>query len=98
MASNFTGPGVVALTWNKAEASEGISHYRVYLYEQIIGNTIDDIGNYIVHNLPLHVLLAFKVVAITNDFRVSKSSNIAYITLPEAGEEPYLNYNLNFNI
>lgn len=98
MALNISGPGVVALNWNQARAAEGISHYRIYLYDSIIGNTLADIGNYKVSNLPLYVELCFKVVAITNDFRVSKESNTVCITLPQAEEPHLLNYKLNFTI
>jgi len=98
MAHNLTGPGVVLLNWSQAKAPEGIRYYRVYLYNVVIGNTVGDIGNYTVHNLPLYVELAFKVVAVTNNFRVSAESNTVLITLPKAGQPPYLNYNLNFNI
>lgn len=98
MALNLNGPGVVALNWNQARAAEGISHYRIYLYETVIGNTTGDVGNYTVSNLPLYTELCFKVVAITNNFRVSKESNTVCITLPTAEEPNLLNYNLNFNI
>lgn len=94
----MTGPGVVILNWNKASCIEGISHYRIYLDDVLIGNTLKDIGNYTVSNLPLYVELAFKVIAVTNNFRVSKESNTVKITLPTAGEPHYLNYNLNFYI
>jgi hypothetical protein len=98
MAQNTTGPGVVLLNWNQAFAPEGISHYRVYLDGEIIGNTLGDIGNYTVHNLPFYVELSFKVKAITNSFRVSQESNTVKITLPTAGEPHLLNYKLNFTI
>jgi hypothetical protein len=98
MAQNHTGPGVVALNWNLAQALEGISHYRIYLDGVIIGNTIADIGNYIVENLPFYVELSFYVTAVTNDNRISKKSNTVKITLP-TGEQPHLlNYTLNFDV
>lgn len=94
----MTGPGIVILTWKKASCKEGISHYRVYLDENLIGNTLEDTANYTVNNLPLYTELCFKVIAVTNNLRVSKESNIACITLPTGGEPHYLNYNLNFYI
>lgn len=98
MAQSHTGPGVVALNWNKAIAKEGISNYRVYLDDEVIANTESDIASYTVHNLPFYVELTFYVVALTNNYRVSRKSNIVKITLPQGGAQNLLNYNLNFNI
>lgn len=96
--ANLTGPGVVLLNWNKASCIEGISHYRIYLDDLVIGNTLIDIGDYTINNLPFYVELSFKVIAVTNNFRVSKESNTVKITLPESTEPHNLNYNLNFYI
>ena len=96
--SKLTGPGVVILNWNKAICNEGISHYRIYVNEQIVGNTAGDIGNFKVNNMPLHVVLSFKVIAVTNNCRTSKESNTVDIVLPTSNEPHNLNYNLNFYI
>lgn len=98
MAQKTNGPGVVLLNWNQSQALEGISHYRIYLDNEIIGNTIKDIGSYIVRNLPFYVELSFKVAAVTNDFRVSQESNTVKITLPDDYLNNQLNYKLNFTI
>ena len=98
MSQSTTGPGVVLLDWELARASEGISHYRVYLDDEIIGNTVEDINSYIVYNLPFYIELSFYVVALTNDYRVSKKSNTVKITLPHSTPNNLLNYKLNFNM
>lgn len=91
----------VILNWAKSEAQEGISHYRVYMDDSLVGNTLDDTANYKIKNVELYVKHSFYVVGVTNKCRVTNKSNIVYITLPlskDKSDDKLRNTNLNFNI
>lgn len=85
----------VILTWVKAEAQEGISHYRIYMDDKLVGNTISNITNYTVKNVTEIYEHSFYVVGVTNKCRVTKNSNTVNIILPTIQTSNDLDFNLN---
>lgn len=85
----------VILTWVKAEAQEGISHYRIYMDDKLVGNTISNITNYTVKNVTEIDEHSFYVVGVTNKCRVTKNSNTVNIILPTIQTSNDLDFNLN---
>jgi hypothetical protein len=98
MSGSNQNSGIVILVWNRAIVEEGISHYRIYLDGNVIGNTLSDTNSYEIIGLPFDVELTFVVVAVTNKCRVSSKSNEAKITLTNTNKQMLLNYSLDFFI
>jgi len=85
--------GSVLLNWNEADCLEGISHYRVYMNDEICRNVF--YNSLQIDDLLQNKEYSFYIVGVTNENRITDKSNTVTIKLVSGFQVINLNFNLN---